>query len=126
MQLRDRLLDDAHVDGLATWLVSYHFPVQIAPTGAGQACTILARGLFDGLPSPHDQTVTSMTATQFAGTTGGVTNLLAFPNVTPGTHQIALQLFASNGGGCVSPFVTHTSYFAGTWGSNFTVAFLNQ
>ena len=51
------------------------------------------------------------------------TNVLAFPNIAAGTHQLSLQLFAE---GCTNPTVTFTHYFAGTWGSNFTVAFLNQ
>ena len=106
---------------LATWLVSYHFPVQIFPSTS--PCVILARLALDGVVS-HDETVTALTPTSAEGTTGGATNLIAFPNVAPGSHQLALQLLANDH--CVNPIVTTISYFAGRWGSNFTVAFLNQ
>ena len=106
---------------LATWLVSYNFAVQISP--ATSPCVIFARLALDGV-APYDHTLTSLTPLSTLGTTGGATNLLAFPNVAPGSHDLSLQLLASEL--CVNPTVMTTGYFAGTWGSTLTVAFLNQ
>lgn len=107
----------------ATWLVSYHFAVQISPSPSASPCVIFARVALDSA-APYDDTLTSLTPTATLGTTGGATNLVAFPNVAAGPHDLSLQLLASTG--CVNPTVMTTTYFAGTWGSTFTVAFLNQ
>ena len=95
----------------ANWLVSYHFPVQIS--GATSGCVVLAQCSLMGFLRT-DHTVTAIAPANATGTTGSVTNVLAFPNIAAGTHQLSLQLFAE---GCTNPTVTFTHYFAGTWGS---------